>query len=107
MLHNPDRRIFKYPLELTDHQTITIRSFTPCMDVLHVDMQNDTITLWAENDVTGPEVEIDVFIVGTGNPMPNGAILHIGTVVDAHGFVWHVFTTHVHTDDDDEHDDGH
>lgn len=95
-----DRRIHKFPLELTEHQTVTFRSPAPCADLLTVQMQNDVPTLWVETDRMAPEHTVHIFIVGTGNPIPDNAVMHLGTVIDD-GYVWHIYASHEHHGDDE------
>lgn len=81
-------RIYKYPLSRCATQTIEAAIFRP----LKVDIQNDTITLWAMIDDSLPKQEIEIFLIGTGHPLPDEFRDHIflGTVKDG-VFVWHIF----------------
>ncbi len=82
--------IHKWGLEMTDMQVIKMpRLSSP----LTVQIQNGGISLWAMVDTRlTPETNRMVYIVGTGNPMPD--ILrrdqYVGTV-QHQSFVWHVF----------------
>lgn len=104
MIRQTHRSVWKFPLKITDYQTIT----APLVDFLHVGHQNDVYTgtpslqLWAEVDQTLPTRDWDIFIVGTGHPMPQGAVDWLGTIVDdTTGLVWHVYTGLFYGTDDD------
>lgn len=85
------RSIYKYMLAFTDSQTLTLpSSATP----LTVQMQGRQICLWAEVP-TGQfvtEKEVVISIVGTGRPIPPGAVNYLDTV-QRDGFVWHVYAS--------------
>jgi len=78
--------IYKYPLKLTDEQTIMVpvgREF------IHCDVQGSQICLWAIVNPNVAEIEVQIRIVGTGIDFA-GNVQHLGTV-QIGGFVWHVF----------------
>lgn len=83
--------IWKYPLRLVEQQEIDLPGH---VNPLSVQMQGDTITLWAIVNPSGQKYHRRVFIVGTGTALPD-VITHpytkyVGTV--QHGaLVWHVF----------------
>ena len=89
--------IWKYELEVTDHQTIETPKF---WNPLKVDYLNpDTLCIWAEVEQAGDMVERTIAIYGTGRLLPgkHWQWVHIGTVLD-HGsipgdivMVWHVY----------------
>lgn len=83
--------IWKYPLELTDEQKISMPSRST---FLCTQMQGDTVTLWAQADPNSQTISRKIFIVGTGNPVPASADLYIGTVQlrgQYEGLVFHVY----------------
>lgn len=90
------RVIYKWPLAITDYQEIT----APIIEqVLTVQMQNGVPCLWAvvrEPDVPPRSVPVaprlGVFVVGTGNPIPDEAedANYVGTIQQG-PLVWHVF----------------
>lgn len=83
------RRIYKYPLHISHSQTVAIHDGAK---VLHVDNQYGVLTMWAEVNVsdTNPTVYETVYVVGTGNPVPDMAKHHLGSVI-IDPFVWHVY----------------
>lgn len=84
------RTIHKFPLEITDVQTINIE---PNASLLSVAFQRDTLCVWAEvADDRAYAHPRNIWIVGTGNPMPDADLHFIGTVLmEEVGLVWHVY----------------
>ena len=83
-------KIFKYPLEITDKQSILL---PPGSSILSTKEQNGSLCVWALVDETQPsQDEWQFYIIGTGNPytIPNYAN-YLDTVVMPYGLVWHVF----------------
>lgn len=80
--------IWKFPLEITDVQQISVPdNATP----LHIGLDPVGNTcIWFQVDDQDPCVMCDVFVVGTGNPLPAGASHHIGSLVSGR-FMWHVY----------------
>ena len=86
--------IYKYPLEITDKQEILmLEGAVP----LCVDFDgNNQLCLWANvNDTAGKE-KSTIYVLGTGNPMPDVEMEYIGSVRDERTnkkivFTWHVF----------------
>lgn len=58
--------------------------------VVHVALQHDRPTLWAEVDTDVELVPRGVAVVGTGLPIPGDGASHVGTFHDG-GWVWHVY----------------
>ena len=83
-------RIWKYTLEITDHQKVPMPQ---CAKILSVANQNGHPCLWAMVDADRPIEQRAIEIIGTGNPVAQVGVderKFIGTVV-IHPFVWHVF----------------
>jgi hypothetical protein len=81
-------RIYKYPLAVTDCQQIEMPVGAK---VLHADMQNGRLCLWAMVDVAAPMGQRVFFVIGTGHDFGGlSADQHIATVQDG-ALVWHVF----------------
>lgn len=83
------KTIWKYTLEITDRQSISmpIRA-----DILSVAVQNDQICLWASVETTEEELRREIVIVGTGNQMPEDRMRFIGTVLTHQdALVWHIY----------------
>lgn len=83
--------VYKYPLELGAGLQLPASA-----EILHVDAQGGQATLWALVDPDA-EMEVrDVYLVGTGHPMPELAAgarrVHLGSFL-VHGgvFVFHAF----------------
>lgn len=84
------KTIWKFPLVITDRQTVPIpENGVP----IHVGLDpHGNPCIWCEI----PSINIDrglleVFIVGTGNEMPDRAENHLGSFIQG-PFVWHVYT---------------
>lgn len=81
------QKIFKYTLELTDVQALHLPSESK---ILHVDVQNENICLWALVYENWPVESRMIRIVGTGHPVDTADLIHLGTVQQG-PYVWHVF----------------
>ena len=83
------RTIYKYPIEITDFQILKVpqnRKF------LTVQVQNEKPYIWAEVDTDSPTVDINIYVFGTGHPIPPIDINYIGTVQMYEGRgVFHVY----------------
>jgi len=92
----PDRRIWKFPLAVTDYQTVKMPAGAK---MLSVAMVRDQMVAYALCDPNAEVQERTCLIVGTGNPIEEYADLEwvdtmdfIGTVQMLDGaLVWHVF----------------
>lgn len=58
-------RVYKYELEIEDAQRLRLPSGAR---PLSVQTQNEVLCLWALVDITAPDVDRWVYVVGTGNP---------------------------------------
>lgn len=92
------KKIFKYPLKVTDEQYLVLPQHAQILSV--AEMDTTTIALWAVVDPSiagkgkGYEEERLVRIFGTGNPIEDEQLQgmrFVGTVVTRIGLVWHVF----------------
>lgn len=83
------KTIWKFPLELTDLQSIEMPQGS---EILSVQMQRETLCLWA---LAEPSLKREIHIIeiaGTGNPLPDAKRRFIGTAQMKGGtFVWHIF----------------
>jgi hypothetical protein len=82
-------KIFKYELDLTGKQEITFpQGFVP----LHVGYDwNNRLCIWTQiNDNADKERET-IYIVGTGQELPDAETEYLGTAKDESGYIWHVF----------------
>lgn len=67
-------------------------------DVLHADMQGQSVCLWARVDSDAEKVQRRFVLVGTGEPLPTGDtenptnFRHVATFLQGEGsYVFHVF----------------
>jgi hypothetical protein len=82
------KTIWKFPLEITDVQTIDVPEGSK---FLAVQVQRDVPCLWVLVDPTAPKERFEIHTVGTGNPAPDG-LEYLGTYqVVALNLVFHVF----------------
>ncbi|WP_454735449.1 DUF7352 domain-containing protein [Cupriavidus necator] len=86
-------RIWKWPLQVADQQTIRMPHGAQILDV---QMQGEGLQLWALVEEGQSQVEREIAIYGTGNPMPKVPGKYIATF-QMHGgaLVFHVFDTTV------------
>lgn len=70
------KTIWKFPLKVTDVQTMRIP--LPAT-VLAVQVQGDSVCLWAEVDPGSDKALVTILIAGTGNPLPEGKTRYIST----------------------------
>jgi hypothetical protein len=84
------KAIWKEVLEVTDRQTIKLPA---SYKFLFVALQHDQISIWYVVDARAEMVERNIYIFGTGHPIPNNFDgKFIGTVLMANGnLAWHVF----------------
>ena len=88
------RKIFKYPLQITDFQTIEVKS--PAI-LLSVAEQNNQIMMYAIVDDLEYGIPVDVRIIGTGLPIKEDIENYkfLGTVKLEDGrLMFHVFVHH-------------
>lgn len=82
------KTVYKYPIRITDKQLI---AFPENAEIKHVGLDpNGVPCLWIELDTKQPDQLRDLYIVGTGRPIPEEATKHIGSFVQD-PFVWHAY----------------
>lgn len=83
-------QIFKYPIKITDTQSIRVDGF---VSILKIAEQDHQLYMWCVTRIgTFRSHELKVHIVGTGNPMPDiQSKDHFESIVMKSGFVWHIF----------------
>jgi hypothetical protein len=81
--------IHKFPI--TIHTTSHIfagKTFDP----IHVGYQHGNLTVWAEIEKEDTfKYQYDFNVYGTGWDIPSNEGSYVGTVVDEHAYVWHVY----------------
>ncbi len=83
------RKIYKYPLEITDQQTILMPAGAR---ILSAQYQGPQLVIWALVSLDATPTRRYIWIIGTGNPMPSKVLNHIDTVqMPGQPIVWHVF----------------
>jgi hypothetical protein len=82
-------KIFKYSLEVTDVQDVSLPSGA---EVLCVQTQYGVPCVWAKVDPKAPEAYRRFFIYGTGHPVRDAAMKYVGTFqLNGGDLVFHVF----------------
>lgn len=90
-------KIFRYELNITDYQKVKLPSIsTPLSVAASRTNPYEKIDFWAivNDGDPRPDREHEVFIAGTGFPVPAGInVTHkfVGTVISPNNLVWHVF----------------
>lgn len=84
------RTIWKFPLEITDLQEISLPHRA---EVLCIKAQGNNLCLWALVDPSHAVAPVRVRICGTGHPAPSddSTFEYVDTVIMPNGLVWHVF----------------
>lgn len=83
------KRIFKFPLQVSDLQKISMPKDS---SLLTVQVQKGTPCLWALVDTDKETEERFIRIIGTGHPVPENILRYIGTFQVLEGsFIGHVF----------------
>lgn len=79
--------IWKFPLKIVDSQVIVL----PILNrILTVQMQDGVLCMWAIVHAEGINIEVEIQIFGTGQPIGGDVGAYVGTVQES-GYVWHVF----------------
>jgi hypothetical protein len=90
------RTIYKYPIKIVDQQTITspqaYRTIITPPKIRHVGLDpQGQPCVWVEVDTDLAPHTWELFVVGTGNEIPDQAgLVSVGSFV-AGPFVWHVY----------------
>jgi hypothetical protein len=85
------KKIFKYPLEITDTQFIELPLGA---EILTVQVQGDQLCLWAMVNTSPDAITKNrrIEIVGTGYPVPAGDLKYISTIQIMDGsLIFHIF----------------
>jgi hypothetical protein len=82
------KTIYKYPIKTTGCQEILMPSGA---EPIHAGLDpSGQPCVWAKVDDDRKREIVNIYIVGTGNPMPDDNVAHVGSFVQ-NCFVWHVF----------------
>ena len=83
------RQVFRYTVKVDDQP----HTFDLTSDPLHVanGATLDEVEFWAEHDPDAPEYPAAFQVVGTGHPLPDGAV-YVGTCPRTReGIAWHLY----------------
>lgn len=81
------RQVWKYTLERFGPSSLSVPIGA---EILSVQVQGASVAMWALVDPSAPLVVRSFLLAGTGHDLPDGGLVHRGTVLDG-VFVWHVF----------------
>jgi hypothetical protein len=82
------KTVWKFPLRIADHQVVEMPAGA---HVVHVGLDpGGQPSIWATVDTTKAIIGHAMFVIGTGQQIPDGDNRHIGSFVDG-SFVWHVW----------------
>lgn len=92
------RTIWKYEIEITDRQVLKMPTKARLLPFVaqQPGQPSNMLCLWAEVDLRNSEAypmeKVPIYVVGTGNPMPEevGNDGYLGSVQSG-VFVWHVY----------------
>lgn len=85
------KKIYKYPLEVTDTQFIELPLGA---EILTAQMQGNQLCLWAMVNSSPDAIKKNrcIEIIGTGYPVPTGDLKYISTFqIAGGGLIFHVF----------------
>lgn len=92
---NTMKVIHKYQLKQGDRCIIAM---PPNAKIIHVGVQRNVPTLWAEVELdTSTSVDRMFYIIGTGDPLPVWPLTHLGTVLlNQDSLVHHIYEPLMH-----------
>jgi hypothetical protein len=83
-------KIFRYILEITDDQEISIPSGA-AYNIIHVAEKHGNLCVWVMVNPNAKEKPVRFLVRGTGHGFTGEEGKHVGSVVMKNGLVWHVF----------------
>lgn len=85
------KTIWKFILDVTDVQIVAMPAGARVLPtVTSPDIIGRPLSIWAEVDPDLETEERAIYVVGTGNPIPNAATKYVGTCMQG-SLVWHVY----------------
>lgn len=82
-------RIYKYPIKITDHQTIICPKG---INIIHVGLDGDNQPcVWGEIDDQAEKEDFDIWVIGTGHPHSNVPKKHVGSFIHQGYLIWHIY----------------
>lgn len=82
------KTLWKYPLRITHEQVVEV-PIGAKLRKFALDPEN-SICVWFEVDTEAVKTKVRLFIVGTGNELPNDATRYYGSVTRGN-YVWHLY----------------
>ncbi len=89
-------RIIRHQIAITDYQEIDLPASGKALSVAMSripELQNHALDLWSADYESGPPKTLAIYVVGTGNPMPDGINPRLVHWHRRHPrlLVWHAF----------------
>lgn len=85
------KTIHKYHLDIHNSQTIMMPEGA---HIIHVNSQDNYITMWEEVDPDAIKTPRTFWVMGTGQDMPQNGMKYIGTChvkICQSNYVWHIY----------------
>lgn len=80
--------IYKYAVSIGPDQVLWIPHDA---ELIHFGDQAGVLNIWVRMDDSEPKLDRKIHVVGTGYPLPERLIKHVGSVQGQDGLVWHAF----------------
>lgn len=89
-----ERRVFKYPLDVSRTRIMGARSPVPLFVGIDPASPDSRLpTVWVEVTPADPDVcEMAMTFVGTGHLLPTDPHSYVGSCITSDGLVWHVYS---------------
>ena len=90
------RTVWKFPFALSDRPMVRIPRGGSILrvDVDHAAGDYGVMAVWAQVDTENPLEDRPLFVTGTGQELPDGDLVYLGSIMDRRTrdvFVWHVW----------------
>ncbi len=83
------KTIWKFPLKISDHFKLSVPLGA---GIIHVGLDPAGVAcVWCEVQPGNTPEDLDLYVIGTGNPIPSEAKQHWGSFVQG-PFVWHLYS---------------
>lgn len=71
-----NRRILRYLVSVQDVTKIKVHQYS---DVIYVGEHSGKVCICVESEINRPLIEMNIYIIGCGHPMPQVATIYLGT----------------------------
>lgn len=84
------RQVWKFPLALGQPTKVSVPPSSKLV-MAAPDPRTGGPALWFELPTMGANADRLFVVYGTGHPIDDTADVHVGSMIDPNGFVWHVY----------------